>query len=144
MLYIGNFSYKDANDTKDNFVLLPTVVSAQSPEEALEKLAVMFQETRRSSDLLDGAKEIYLDSLTELEEAPEDGLLVQWQKIVPAVDGLCSITAALPDIDIESDDVNVYDLREGGAEGDDLELEDLLDDEDVDAEVVPEDPFLEF
>ena len=31
MLYIGNFSYKDANDTKDNFVLLPTVVSAQSP-----------------------------------------------------------------------------------------------------------------
>ena len=94
MLYIGNFSYKDANDTKDNFVLLPTVVSAQSPEEALEKLAVMFQETRRSSDLLDGAKEIYLDSLTELEEAPEDGLLVQWQKIVPAVDGLCSITAA--------------------------------------------------
>ena len=104
----------------------------------------MFQETRRSSDLLDGAKEIYLDSLTELEEAPEDGLLVQWQKIVPAVDGLCSITAALPDIDIESDDVNVYDLREGGAEGDDLELEDLLDDEDVDAEAVPEDPFLEF
>ena len=63
---------------------------------------------------------------------------------MPAVDGLCSITAALPDIDIESDDVNVYDLREGGAEGDDLELEDLLDDEDVDAEAVPEDPFLEF
>ena len=40
--------------------------------------------------------------------------------------------------------MNVYDLREGGAEGDDLELEDILDDEDVDAEAVPEDPFLEF
>ncbi|MEE8703454.1 MAG: hypothetical protein SOH58_00375 [Olsenella sp.] len=144
MLYIGNFSYKDANDNKDNFVLLPTVVSARSPEEALEKLADMFQETRRNSDLLDGAEEIYLDSLTELGEAPEDGLLIQWQKIVPAVDGLCSITAALPDIDLDSGDVNVYDLREGASEGDDLELEDLLDDEDVDAEEVPEDPFLEF
>ena len=145
MLYIGNFSYKDDNDSRENFVLLPSVVKASSPEEALEKFADMFQETRRNSDLLDGASQIYLDSLTELEEAPDDPVLIQWQKIETVVDGLCSITAALPDIDETADDVSAYDLRDDSAFGEGIQLEDILDDdEETDSDAVPEEPFLKF
>lgn len=70
MLYIGNFNYDDANDPAENYCLMPVVVSASNPEEALSKIADLFQHLRKTSDLLDGATEIYLDSLVELEETP--------------------------------------------------------------------------
>ena len=115
MLYIGNFSY----------------------DEAMEKFAAHLHEVRKTSDLLDGAHEIYLDSLTELEGVPSDPVICQWQKIVPAMDGLCSITSALPVADEDSDLANAYawgdedDEREHAHHDDldDLDEEDLMDQE---------------
>ncbi len=102
MLYIGSFSYNDANDANDNYCLLPSVVEASSSDEALEKFAAKFRQIREESDLLEGAEDIYLDSLIELDGSPEDPVICQWQKIVPADDGcLCGITGALPDGDAD-------------------------------------------
>ena len=70
MLYIGNFSYNDDTDSKDNYCLMPIVVEAENADEAMEKFAAHLHEVRKTSDLLDGAHEIYLDSLTELEGVP--------------------------------------------------------------------------
>ena len=87
--------------------------------------------------LLDGAHEIYLDSLTELEGVPSDPVICQWQKIVPAMDGLCSITSALPVADEGSDLANAYAWGDEDDEHehahhddlDDLDEEDLMDQE---------------
>lgn len=141
MLYIGNFSYNDDTDDKDNYCLMPCVVEAGSPDEAMEKFADYLGGVRRTSDLLDGAHEIFLDSLTELEGAPAEPVICQWQKIVPAMSGLCSITSALPATD-EGDD-----LASAYAWGDDSEddhahvdgLEDLDEDE-----MGEQEPFLLF
>lgn len=145
MLYIGNFSYNDDSDDKDNYCLMPCVVEAESTDEAMEKFAAHFQEVRRSSDLLDGAHQIYLDSLAELEGAPSEPVICQWQKIVPAVDGLCSITSALPAVDEDSDFANAYGW---GDEHDDHECACDHDEEcscdDEDDEGYPEEPFLQF
>ena len=142
MLYIGNFSYNDDSDSKDNYCLMPCVVEADSAEEAMQKFAESFQEIRKSSDLLDGAHEIFLDSLCELEGAPADPVICQWQKIVPAMDGLCSITSALPVVDEDSDFANAY----GWGEEDDQEEEAHYDDlDDLDEDVMSEsEPFLLF
>ena len=67
MLYIGNFSYNDDTDSKDNYCLMPIVVEAENADEAMEKFAAHLHEVRKTSDLLDGAHEIYLDSLAELD-----------------------------------------------------------------------------
>ena len=99
MLYIGNFNYSDENDVSDNYVLMPAVVEASDAEEALDRFEKMFERLNAKSDLLDGAHSIYLDSLVELDRAPESAVLIQWEKIVPADEGLCSITAALPELE---------------------------------------------
>lgn len=140
MLYIGNFSYNDDSDSKDNYCLMPCVVEAANPEEAMEKFADHFQAIRRTSDLLDGAHEIFLDSLAELEGVPTEPVICQWQKIVPAMDGLCSITSALPVVDESSDFANAY---AWGDEGDEHEHVDDLDDLDED-ELSEQEPFLLF
>ena len=140
MLYIGNFSYNDDSDSKDNYCLMPCVVEAANPEEAMEKFADHFQTIRRASDLLDGAHEIFLDSLAELEGVPTEPVICQWQKIVPAMDGLCSITSALPVVDESSDFANAY---AWGDEGDEHEHVDDLDDLDED-ELSEQEPFLLF
>jgi hypothetical protein len=147
MLYLGNFSYNDDQDDAENYCLMPAVVEAPSPEDAMEAFARMMRRLRADSDLLDGAGEVYLDSLVELEAAPTEGLLVQWQKIVPSKDGLCSILSALPtapgrdvaeafgvygdDEDSEDADTNADEDLDGGECGD----------EPVEAEEVP---FLSF
>ena len=150
MLYIGNFSYNDDSDSKDNYCLMPCVVEAANADEAMEKFAGHFQEIRRNSDLLAGAHEIFLDSLTELEGSPNQPVICQWQKIVPAMDGLCSITSALPVTDEDSDFANAYAWGEEGEgehdhdDEDDFGLEsdelDALDDDDL----VSQEPFLLF
>lgn len=145
MLYIGNFSYNDDSDSKDNYCLIPCVVEAENADEAMDKFASHFQQIRRDSDLLDGAHEIFLDSLTELEGVPSDPVICQWQKIVPAMDGLCSITSALPVTDEDSDFANAYAWGEDEEEhehADDADFEDLddLDDDDL----VSQEPFLLF
>ena len=141
MLYIGNFSYNDDSDSKDNYCLMPCIVEAENADEAMEKFAEHFQQIRKSSDLLDGAHEIYLDSLTELEGAPEEPVICQWQKIVPAMNGLCSITSALPVVDEDSDLANAY---AWGEDDDDEEEHDHYDDlDDVDEDAMSEsEPFL--
>lgn len=144
MLYIGNFSYTDDGDDKDNYCLMPCVVEASDPEEALEKFAAHFQQVRRSSDLLEGAHEIFLDSLAEFEGVPGEPVICQWQKIVPAMDGLCSITSALPAIDEDSGLASAYSWGEGddhedGHDHDDADLDELEEDDLVDTE-----PFLLF
>ena len=97
MLYVGNFNYNDNQDDADNYCLMPAVVEAENAEEALDKFQEMFERIHSSSDLLDGAHKIYLDSLVEFNQTPQEATLVQWQKIVPEVDGLCSITSTLPE-----------------------------------------------
>ena len=144
MLYIGNFSYNDDSDSKDNYCLMPCIVEADSADDAMEKFASHFHEVRKSSDLLDGAHEIFLDSLTELEEVPSDPVICQWQKIVPAMDGLCSITSALPVVDESSDLAVAYAWGEDDEEeeGEHTHYDDLDDvDEDV---MVESEPFLLF
>lgn len=145
MLYIGNFSYNDDTDSKDNYCLMPCVVEAETTDEAMEKFAAHFQHVRSTSDLLEGAHEIFLDSLAELEGVPDEPVICQWQKIVPAMDGLCSITSALPALGEDDDFANAY------AWGDeDDEVEHDHDDEDFDFEDLDEDdlaatePFLQF
>lgn len=140
MLYIGNFSYNDDSDSKDNYCLMPCVVEAEDADEAMEKFADHFQQIRKGSDLLDGAHEIYLDSLTELEAAPSDPVICQWQKIVPAMDGLCSITSALPTVDDDDDVANAY---AWGDEDDEHEHVDDLEELDED-ELSDQEPFLLF
>lgn len=147
MLYIGNFSYNDDADSKDNYCLMPCVVEAASADEAMEKFATHFHEVRKNSDLLDGAHEIYLDSLAELEAAPTEPVICQWQKIVPAMDGLCSVTSALPVVDEEGDFANAYAWgddedehdHEHDGDHDDVSFEDIDEDD-----LVESDPFLLF
>lgn len=143
MLYIGNFSYNDDSDSKDNYCLMPCVVEAGSADEAIDKFATYLQKVRRSSDLLDGAHEIFLDSLTELEAAPEEPVICQWQKIVPAMNGLCSITSALPVVDEADETANAYAWGDDGHDHDhdeeDGDYEDDGDDEDFDIETLSED-----
>lgn len=136
MLYIGNFSYNDDTDDKDNYCLMPCVVSAENADEAMEKFAAHLQQVRRTSDLLEGAHEIFLDSLAELEGVPEEPVICQWQKIVPAREGLCSITSALPVVDESDESANAYAWGEDGSHDhdhgpsqDDLDLNDLDEDE---------------
>lgn len=113
MLYIGNFSYNDDTDSADNYCLMPCVVEAENADEALEKFAEHFHEVRKSTDLLEGAHEIFLDSLAELEGVPSEPVICQWQKIVPAMDGLCSITSALPVSGANVDYASAYGLDLG-------------------------------
>ena len=142
MLYIGNFSYNDDSDSKDNYCLMPCVVAAENADEAMEKFADHFQQIRKGSDLLDGAHEIFLDSLCELEGAPPEPVICQWQKIVPAMDGLCSITSALPVTDEDSDFANAYGWGEEDDEDEHAHYDDL---DDIDEDVMSEsEPFLLF
>ena len=142
MLYIGNFSYNDDSDSKDNYCLMPCVVEAEDADEAMEKFADHFQQIRKGSDLLDGAHEIFLDSLCELEGAPSEPVICQWQKIVPAMDGLCSITSALPVTDEDSDFANAYGWGEEDDEDEHAHYDDL---DDIDEDVMSEsEPFLLF
>ena len=142
MLYIGNFSYNDDSDSKDNYCLMPCVVEAENADDAMEKFADHFQQIRKGSDLLDGAHEIFLDSLCELEGAPSEPVICQWQKIVPAMDGLCSITSALPVTDEDSDFANAYGWGEEDDEDEHAHYDDL---DDIDEDVMSEsEPFLLF
>lgn len=131
MFYIGNFNYDDANDSAENYCLMPVIVQADDPEDALSKMAEMFEDVRSKSDLLDGAGEIYLDSLIELEQIPTEPLLTQWTKIVPAVDGLSMVSAVLPTED-SAEAAEAYSWQSGDTEADD----------DTDEEEGEEEPFL--
>ena len=144
MIYIGHFSYNDEMDDKDSFVLMPLIVSAENADEAMEKFADHLLDVHSHSDLLEGADQIYLDTLVELEEVPTEPIITQWQKIVPAADGLCSITGALPAVEKDFEDGVAY--AWGDDEDDDeLELEELADlSEDDLTQAYEEEPFLQF
>ena len=142
MLYLGNFNYNDENDDAENYCLMPAVVEAADADEALDRFQAMFERIHAGSDLLDGAKKIYLDSLVELDHAPETAVLVQWQKIVPVDDGICSITSALPEAEgaglaayswanedkdtVEADDYDEFDETDLDFEEDGYEEEPFL------------------
>ena len=70
MIYVGNFSYNDSADEADNYVLMPTIVKADSTDEALDKFAALFERLHNDTDLIAGAEEIYLDTLVEMDDAP--------------------------------------------------------------------------
>ena len=67
MLYVGNFSYNDENDSVDNYCLLSCLVTADNADEALDKFSDLLWHYHRDTSTLDGARDIYLDSLVELE-----------------------------------------------------------------------------
>lgn len=142
MLYIGNFNYNDDQDDIDNYCLMPAVVEAEDADEALDKFQEMFERIHSSSDLLDGAHKIYLDSLVEFDQAPRDATLVQWQKIVPKVDGLCSITSTLPELE-ESDLASAYGWNDEDEQTQDDEIgEEESEEDQEDQDGYEEDPFL--
>ncbi len=128
MLYVGNFSYNDENDAAHNYCLMPCIVKAGSAEEALEKFADHFEDIRQSSDLLDGADELYLDSLVELTEEPEEPLVTQWQKIVPTREGLCSLVSATP-LAAGNEAVVSYEIDGSGRDEEDEEEDEGDEDE---------------
>ena len=96
MLYIGNFSFSDAREEFDNICLMPAIVEAPDADTALERFAAMLKDMHRNSPLMEGAKDIYLDSLVQVEELPEEPMVVQWQKLTASDDGLYSVLSALP------------------------------------------------
>lgn len=96
MLYVGNFSYSDHDEAFDNLCLMPALVEAPNADAALDLFSNMLRHLHRKSDLVSGVRDIYLDSLIELEELPEEPLLLQWQKITATDDGLYSSLSALP------------------------------------------------
>jgi hypothetical protein len=141
MLYVGNFSYNDDADDTDNYCLAPAVVEADSPDAALDLFSDLLVRVRSTSSLLDGAHEVYLDSLMEIKGSPTQPVLAYWQKIAPALDddGLCSITTLLPDCAIG--DATQY----GWGDGDDEDEEDKHEHDASDEPVVAdEEPFLTF
>lgn len=121
MLYIANFSYNDESDERDNYCLMPCVVEAADADAALEKLADHLRRAHEETDLLDGATEVYLDSLAELTGAPDEPVICQWQKIVPAEEGLCSITSALPLVDEDDESACAYNWGPVDEDGDGCE-----------------------
>lgn len=140
MYYLGNFSYVDEDDTKDNYCLMPCIVEAKDAEEAMGKFADYFMEVRQTTDLLEGAYDIYLDSLTEFSSMPDEPMICQWQKILPTLDGLSSLTSALPLVEDDSDQINAYGW--GTTTVDDEFYDPELDGDDV--EEVHDEPFLHF
>ena len=127
-------------------------MEAENADEAMEKFAAHLHEVRKTSDLLDGAHEIYLDSLTELEGVPAEPVICQWQKIVPAMDGLCSITSALPVADedrsalpVADEDSDLANAYAWGDEDDEHEHAHHDDLDDLDEEdLMDQEPFLLF
>jgi hypothetical protein len=80
------------------------------------------------------------------EGVPQDPVITQWQKIVPAIDGLCSVTSALPDTSVDELAASAYGWGED--DGDEIELEDMeeldgLSEDDLEEEGM-EEPFLTF
>lgn len=141
MLYVGNFSYNDERDSVDNYCLLPCLVTADNADEALDKFTDLLWHYHRDTNILDGARDIYLDSLVELEDVPAQAVCCQWQKIQPAPDGLFSITNALPDVELPH--ANAYTFYDD----DDHDIEVDFDAPDInldDLEETDESPFLSF
>ncbi len=133
MLYLGNFSYSDQADPAENYCLMPALVEAADPEEALTKIAHALQKLHESSDLLEGATQIHLDSLIELEGAPEEPLFAQWTKVVPSVDGLSLISSVLP---AGGDEAEAYSwLSDDAGEAHDHDRDDPYEEDEVDEEV---------
>ncbi|MBQ9007352.1 MAG: hypothetical protein IJ092_13440 [Atopobiaceae bacterium] len=139
MLYVANFSYTDANEEDDNYCLMPAIVEATDADTALELFSDMLRRMHDESNLLVGAKDIYLDSLVELNRTPQDAIMLQWQKVITGDDGLYSVLSVLPE---EESLPGVYSWSEtdqwGAAptEPDDLQI-DLTDgegDEEISAE----------
>ena len=97
MLFIASFSYSDDYEAEENYVLMPCVVSADDPQQALDRLSELLQHAHDEADgLFSGTGEVYLESLVGMDDVPEDGLIVQWQKVVPSDDGLVLLSSALP------------------------------------------------
>lgn len=97
MLYVANFSYTDINEEDDNYCLMPAIVEATDADAALELFSGMLRRMHDEGNLLAGAKDIYLDSLVELTEAPQDAVMLQWQKVISGDDGLYSVLSVLPE-----------------------------------------------
>ena len=140
MIYVGNFSYIDDSDSKDNYCLMPCIVEAESADEAVAKFAEHFRDVRVGTDLLEGAHALWLDSLCEFSGAPEEPVICQWLKVTPNLDGLNSVTSALPLVDEDDERCYAYGW---GAPSDDDEFFDPELDRDV-YEDVPEEPFMRF
>ena len=141
MLYVGNFSYNDENDSVDNYCLLSCLVTADNADEALDKFSDLHWHYHRDTSTLDGARDIYLDSLVELENVPSEAVCCQWQKIQPTPDGLFSITNALPDVELPN--ANAYTFYDDSEQDIEIDFEDLDIDFD-DLEETDESPFLSF
>lgn len=94
-----------------------------------------------------------MDSIVELGEVPTTPLIAQWQKIMPAGVGLCSITSALPTLEFDDETANAYGFNEHAhnheEDEEEHEHEEFGDINDLDDELLEElgqdeEPFLRF
>ena len=152
MLYIGNFSYTDTEDEHENNCLMPCLVEAPNPDAALVKFTDLLYGLHDSVGVLAGAKRVYLDSLVELSEIPNRAMVIQWQKVVNAEDGMYSVVNPLPmkedfaesfvwghdsgidndaDDDFDDEPEDFEDYEDDEFEGDDVDEDDELDGDDV-------------
>ena len=154
MLYIGNFSYTDTEDEHENNCLMPCLVEAPNPDAALVKFTDLLYGLHDSVGVLAGAKRVYLDSLVELSEIPNRAMVIQWQKVVSADDGMYSVVNPLPmkedfaesfvwghdsgvdndaddDFDDEPEDYEDDEFEDDEFEGDDVDEDGELDGDDV-------------
>ena len=152
MLYIGNFSYTDTEDEHENNCLMPCLVEAPNPDAALVKFTDLLYGLHDSVGVLAGAKRVYLDSLVELSEIPNRAMVIQWQKVVSAEDGMYSVVNPLPmkedfaesfvwghdsgvdndaDDDFDDEPEDFEDYEDDEFEGDDVDEDDELDGDDV-------------
>jgi hypothetical protein len=144
MLFIASFSYSDDYEAEENYVLMPCVVSADDPQQALDRLSELLQHAHDEADgLFSGTGEVYLESLVGMDDVPEDGLIVQWQKVVPSDDGLVLLSSALPYGNSSAVSYEFADDTEGADEDEDGFDDEAEDDEDSDDDAFME-PFMTF
>lgn len=140
MLYVANFSYTDANEENNNYCLMPAIVEASDADAALEHFSDMLRRLHEETDLISGARDIYLDSLIELNDTPHDAILLQWQKIIADEDGMFSELSALPEEDSLPGVYSWSEVDQWDVPFDDYEGEQIaLTDGDGDEELSPED-----
>lgn len=106
MIYLANFSYTDQSNENDNTCLFPCVVAASTPEEALDRFYEYL--TKLHETALADVDQIYLESMTEIEEVSSEPVALQWNQFISTSEGLLSVASAFPALEDDEDNVAVY------------------------------------
>lgn len=127
MLYLGHFSYTFAEkDTKGKKAVLDAtftaVAEAASPEAAAGVFEKLLVKVKKEDDLFDGAIDVYLEALVEVEKVPKTGFISHCIAGYP--EGLT--TYCMWKRGTKSKDCRVYTLAGDQEEGQEVVLEPFL------------------